>query len=196
MKLIAATQNIGKLNEFERILAPLGFEIISLQEAGVDIAVEETGSTFAENSKLKAMAIFKATGIPAIADDSGLCVEAMQLRPGVYSARYCGENSGYDVKIKSLIKELDGIPKEKRTAYFESAICLVVAEDKILECSGRSYGWIGFEPQGTEGFGYDPIFMLGNRSYAQMAQNEKDAVSHRGIALTKLYKILRNAHLA
>lgn len=190
MKLMIATHNPGKLREFSRILSPLGFEVLSQEQAGAVLEVEESGSTFLENARLKALAFYRATGIPSVADDSGLCVEALELRPGVYSARYCGEEASYEVKIAGLLQELDEVPREKRTAYFESAVCCVLDENTLLETTGRCYGWIGFEPAGEGGFGYDPIFMQGERSFAQLSSQEKDAVSHRGQALQRLYEKL------
>lgn len=190
MKLVVATQNPGKLKEFTRILSPHGFEVISQQQAGADIDVNETGATFEENARIKALAIFNATGLPSVADDSGLCVDALGGRPGVYSARYQGMDSGYSTKMQALLGELEGVPEHERTAYFESAICLVLDAGTVLECTGRCSGHIGLSPAGAEGFGYDPIFMVGGKSYAEMSKEEKDAISHRGIALRKLCSML------
>ncbi|MBR5484901.1 MAG: RdgB/HAM1 family non-canonical purine NTP pyrophosphatase [Oscillospiraceae bacterium] len=195
MKLMIATHNDGKLREFSRILSPLGFDVVSQKQIGAVAEVEETGKTFAENARIKAMAFFEATGIPSVADDSGLCVEALDLRPGVYSARYCGEDAPYDVKIASLINELEGKTKDERAAYFESAVCCVLDKDTVIECSGRCCGWIGFEPKGDGGFGYDPVFMVGEKSFAQMTAEEKDKMSHRGKALEKLYEKLREMQM-
>ena len=182
MKIIAATKNKNKLREFGEILK--GFEIISQEEAGIDIDVEETGTTFEENSFLKAKAIYDASGIPAIADDSGLCVDALGGEPGVYSARYGGE--GYDDagRVQLLLKNMKDIPDEKRTARFVCAITMV-SDDGVITARGECEGRINHAPVGENGFGYDPIFYMEeyDKTTAQMTPDEKNAVSHRGKAL-------------
>ena len=182
MKIIAATKNKNKLREFGEILK--GFEIISQEEAGVDIDVEETGTTFEENSMLKAKAIFEATGITTIADDSGLCVDALNGDPGVYSARYGGE--GYDDKgrVQLLLENMKDIPDEKRTARFVCVITLVGA-DGVLTARGECEGKIDYEPKGENGFGYDPVFFVEQygKTMAEATPEEKNAISHRGKAL-------------
>lgn len=190
MKLVVATNNQHKLVEFRRILEPIGFEVLSQKEAGVSVNPEENGETFAANAKIKAMAVFEACGLPAVADDSGLCVDALDGRPGVHSARYMGEDTAQEIKNAALLKELEGIPEEKRGAQFVSAICCVLAADHMVECEGACHGSIGYEPLGDGGFGYDPIFMVDGRSYSQLSGEEKDAISHRGVALRKLHDIL------
>lgn len=190
MELIVATHNKGKLAEFQRILAPLGIQVLSQSQAGADIEVEETGATFLENAKLKAMAIYRLTGKPTVADDSGLCVDALEGRPGVYSARYCGENTPYPEKLAHLLEELKGVRSEKRTARFICAICCVLAEDTILTCEEACEGKIGFQPAGERGFGYDPLFYIGDASFAQMDDEEKDRISHRGLALRRFASLL------
>ena len=189
MRVIAATHNPGKLEEFRRILEPLGFQVVSEKEIGLSLEVEETGTTFAQNARLKAMAVYEATGLAALADDSGLCVEALGLRPGVYSARYGGEDADYEKKMALLLGELKG--KENRAAYFESAVCLVRSPGDVLECSGRVYGVIADAPRGTSGFGYDPLFQVGDRTIGEMTAGEKDAISHRARALRALEERLR-----
>ena len=182
MKIIAATKNKNKLREFGEILK--GFEIISQEEAGIDIDVEETGTTFEENSFLKAKAIYDASGIPAIADDSGLCVDALGGEPGVYSARYGGE--GYDDagRVQLLLKNMKDIPDEKRTARFVCAITMV-SDDGVITARGECEGRINHAPVGENGFGYDPVFYMEeyDKTTAQMTPDEKNAVSHRGKAL-------------
>ena len=182
MKIIAATKNKNKLREFGEILK--GFEIISQEEAGIDIDVEETGTTFEENSLLKAQAIYEKSGIPAIADDSGLCVDALGGEPGVYSARYGGE--GYDDagRVQLLLKNMKNIPDEKRTARFVCAITMV-SDDGIITARGECEGRINHAPVGENGFGYDPVFYMEEygKTTAQMSPDEKNAVSHRGKAL-------------
>ncbi len=182
MKIIAATKNKNKLREFGEILK--GFEIISQEDAGIDIDVEETGTTFEENSLLKAKAIYDATGIAAIADDSGLCVDALGGEPGVYSARYGGE--GYDDKgrVTLLLKNMDNIPDNERSARFVCAITLVSGEG-IITARGECEGKIDYTPKGTNGFGYDPVFFVErfNKTMAEISPEQKNEISHRGKAL-------------
>ncbi|MEE0914202.1 MAG: XTP/dITP diphosphatase [Ruminococcus sp.] len=187
MKFIIATNNKKKLLELERILKPLGIDAITAREAGVELDdVEETGTTFAENAFIKADAAFKKTGLPSVADDSGLCVDALDGRPGIYSARYAGDNATDEEKISKLLTELEGVEDEKRTAHFACAICCILPDGSKIEVEDRCQGKIAFEPCGDGGFGYDPVFMYGDKSYAQLSAEEKDAVSHRGQALRKL----------
>ena len=182
MKIIAATKNKNKLREFGEILK--GFEIISQEEAGVDIDVEETGTTFEENSYLKAKAIYDITGITTIADDSGLCVDALNGEPGVYSARYGGE--GYDDKgrVQLLLENMKDVPNEERTARFVCVITLV-GDDGVLTARGECEGKIDYEPKGENGFGYDPVFYVDRfeKTLAEVTPEEKNSISHRGKAL-------------
>ena len=187
MKLIVATNNAHKLVEFGRILAPLGIEVHSQKEYCPDLDVEETGTTFAANARLKAEAVYKATGLMAVADDSGLCVDVLDGAPGVYSARYAGENATDAQKIEKLLDEMKDVPDEKRTARFVSAICCI-GPDLLVECEGVCEGVIGYECRGEGGFGYDPVFYVEGRSYSEMTGEEKDAVSHRGRALRLFYE--------
>lgn len=182
MKIIAATKNKNKLREFGEILK--GFEIISQEEAGIDIDVEETGTTFEENSRLKAEAIFKATGIPAIADDSGLCVDALGGEPGVYSARYGGEGLDDEGRVQLLLKNMENVPDEKRTARFVCVITMV-SSGGVITAKGECEGVINHAPKGENGFGYDPVFYMKEygKTTAEMSPDEKNAVSHRGKAL-------------
>lgn len=192
MRLLLATQNKHKVEEFSRILAPMGWEILPQDAVCPELDVEETGTTFAENARLKAMALYRATGFPTVADDSGLCVDALDGAPGVYSARYAGEGHDSDANIDKLLQELRDVPPEKRTAHFVCSICLMFHERDILTCEGRCSGSIGFERHGNDGFGYDPVFMVGDRSFAQLSGAEKDKISHRGMALRELYALLKN----
>ena len=194
MKLVIATNNQHKLLEFRRILEPIGFEVLSQKEAGVKVSPEENGETFAANARIKALAVYEACGLPCVADDSGLCVDALNGRPGVHSARYMGEDTAQEIKNAALLKELDGVPAEQRGAQFVSAICCVLNKEDIVECEGACRGSIGYEPLGDGGFGYDPIFMVGARSYAELSGEEKDAISHRGVALRKLHDILKEKY--
>lgn len=182
MKIIAATKNKNKLREFGEILK--GFEIISQEEAGIDIDVEETGTTFEENSLLKAEAIFNATGICAIADDSGLCVDALGGEPGVYSARYGGDGLSDEDRVELLLKNMKDVPEERRGARFVSVITMV--DDKgVLTARGECEGVIASAPLGENGFGYDPVFYVKQykKTMAQISPEEKNAISHRGKAL-------------
>ena len=187
MKFVIATHNKHKLQELQRILTPLGIEAVT-----ADLSeVEETGTTFAENACLKAKAACKETGLPAVADDSGLEVDALDGRPGVYSARYAGEGATDAQRIEKLLGELSEVPAEKRGARFISAICCVFPNGDILRAEGDCPGSIAFAPAGEDGFGYDPIFLCGEKTFAQMTAAEKDAVSHRGKALEKFNLVLK-----
>jgi len=176
---IIATHNQHKLSELERILTPLK---INAATAQLD-EVEETGATFAENAFLKAEAACRQTGMPAVADDSGLMVDALNGAPGVYSARYAGEGASDMDRIQKLLLNLKDVPKEKRSAKFVCAICCVYPNGDIVTAHGECAGTIGFEPQGSDGFGYDPIFFVNGKSFAQLTAEEKDKISHRGRAL-------------
>lgn len=192
MKFIIATNNPKKLKELERILNPLGINAVSAKAAGIVLDnVEETGTTFSENAFLKADSAFKMTGLPSVADDSGLSVDVLDGRPGIFSARYGGENASDDDKNKKLLKEMENVPDEKRTAHFTSAICCILPNGEKIEVEGICEGKIAFEPCGNGGFGYDPVFLVGDKSYAQLTPEEKDAISHRGIALRKLQAELK-----
>ena len=191
MTFVIATHNQHKLQELERILKPLGIRAVT---ADLD-EVEETGTTFSQNAFLKAQAACKQTGMPAVADDSGLAVDALDGAPGVYSARYGGEGATDLDKIHKLLRELQEVPKEKRSARFVSAVCCVFPDGRAVAVEGECPGFIGFEPKGQGGFGYDPIFMVKGKSYAEMTAEEKDGISHRGHALKKLSEELKKLNL-
>lgn len=186
MKIVAATGNAHKLKEFRTILHD--FEIVSESEAGFTDEVLETGETFSENALIKAVAVCKKTGLPALADDSGLCVEALGGAPGIYSARYSG---GGDAENRKLLLENLG-KEENRRAYFVCAVALVFPNGKTITCEGRSYGKILFEERGVNGFGYDPLFLSDDLgvSFAEASEEQKNLVSHRGRALKKLKELL------
>ena len=200
MKLIAATRNKGKLAEFRRILEHLDVDVVSQFECCPDLEVEETGTTFAENAYLKAAAICKETGEVAFADDSGLCIDALGGEPGVYTARYgaeiFGENGTDDDRMDLVLDKLGFLPWEKRTARFVSAISCVFPDGRRIDCEGVCEGYIGFEKRGSEGFGYDPIFYVGDEetalSFAEMTAAQKDGLSHRGKALALFEQELTN----
>lgn len=191
MDFLIATHNLKKRDELQRILSPLGIHVLTADEAGVDLTdVEETGTTFEENALLKARSGAKEGNMPCIADDSGLCVDALGGAPGVYSARYAGEH-GNDAKNNAkLLDALSDVPTEKRTAQFVSCVACVFPDGRELTVQGEVKGIIGYQPKGENGFGYDPLFYVGERSFAEFTSAEKDAVSHRGNALRKLAKEL------
>lgn len=188
-KVVMATNNANKLREVCEILSPLGIEVISQKDAGADVEPDESGSTFEENAVIKAQTVFDIVDLPVIADDSGLCVDALDGRPGVYSARYAPKGQ----ECAKLLEELSGIPEEKRTARFECVIALL-DNDGIFTVSGKCMGSIGFEERGTNGFGYDPVFMYGDKSFAELSADEKNKVSHRAEALKQLYELLKERY--
>ena len=195
MKLVAATNNQKKLREISRILAPMGFGVLSLKDIGLEIEVEEDADSFAGNARLKAQAVFERCNLPTVADDSGLCVDALGGRPGVYTARYAGENATDDMRMDKLLFELKDVPEDKRAARFVSAVCCVFPDGRKIEAEGKCEGKIAFEKLGSGGFGYDPIFTVDGKSFARMSDGEKDALSHRGRALELLAKRLKDADI-
>ena len=190
MKLIAATNNAHKVVEFKRILEPLGFTVLSQKEAGIHVEAEEIGTTFEENAYLKAKAVYDASGLPTVADDSGIAVDALNGAPGVYSARYGGPSLNDVDRYEKLLHEMDGVPDEKRTARFVCAISLILSSDQVFGFTGVCEGKIGYGPRGENGFGYDPIFMVGDKSTAELLPEDKDKISHRGQALRKMEQML------
>jgi XTP/dITP diphosphohydrolase len=191
MKVIAATNNDGKLREIEEILSPLGIEIISLHSAGIYAEVEETGTTFEENSLIKAKSVALLCDYPVLADDSGLCVDALDGRPGVYSARYAGADASDAEKVDKLLDELHNI--ENRKAHFVSVISFVDTYGTVLTAEGSVDGSILYKPVGESGFGYDPVFYCDElqKSFAEASDEEKNSVSHRGRALRRMYELLK-----
>lgn len=196
MKLVLASKNKKKLVEMNEILSGLGIEVCLQGDVGVDVDVEETGTTFAENSMLKAKAVMEASGLPAIADDSGLCVDALGGAPGVYSARYGGEGLDDQQRYQLLLNNMRG--QSPRTAKFVSAITCCFSNGDVITAYGECSGTIAFAPQGDGGFGYDPVFWLPalKKTFAQLTADEKNAISHRGRALidfqSKLETYLEN----
>ena len=183
MKLVLASKNQKKLVEMNDILSHLGIEVCSEEEAGVDLEVEETGATFEENSLLKAKAVMEASGLPAIADDSGLCVECLNGAPGVYSARYGGEGLSDEERYRILLENMRG--QMTRAAKFVSVITCCFPNGGVLTARGECPGSIAYAPMGEGGFGYDPVFFLPKlkKTFAQLSAEEKNAISHRGKAL-------------
>ncbi len=192
MKLILATKNRHKVEEFQRILSPLGWQLLPQDAVCPELKIEETGATFAENARLKALGIYRATGLPAIADDSGLCVDALGGAPGVYSARYAGEQHDSAANNAKLLQAMQNIPQEQRTARFVCSICVVFSPQDIVTCEDCCEGTIAHRLHGENGFGYDPLFMVGEKSFAELSGSQKDAISHRGRALQALYALLRD----
>ena len=191
MIFVIASNNKKKVEELRRILNPLGITAHTPAELGISLDdVEETGQTFRENAEIKARAAMEKTGYSEIADDSGLCVDALGGRPGVYSARYSDTDEN---KINKLISELIGTDNDDRSAHFECAICCCFRDGETLFAEGRCDGTIGYAPRGNNGFGYDPIFFVeGNKTFAELTDNQKDAISHRGRALKELSEKLTN----
>ena len=183
MKFVLATQNQKKLREMSDILSGFGVEVVTPKSLGIDLEVEETGTTFAENAMLKAKAICEAANLPAIADDSGLCVDALAGAPGVYSARYGGEGLDDVGRYRLLLENLRG--QTTRTAHFACAIACAFPNGDTLTAEGKVEGTIAFAPMGEGGFGYDPVFFVPGlkKTFSQLTAEEKNAISHRGKAL-------------
>lgn len=190
MKMVLASKNAHKLTEMQAILGELGVEVVLESEMGLNVDVEETGATFEENAVLKAVAVMKAGNLPAIADDSGLCVTALGGGPGVYSARYGGpgltDQQRYELVLDGLKGQID------RSAKFVSVIACAFPSGDVLTCRGECPGVIAHAPRGEDGFGYDPVFFVPEKkkTFAQMAPEEKNAISHRGVALRRFSKML------
>jgi len=184
-KLIFATGNENKMKEIRMILGDLDYEILSMKEAGIDADIVEDGKTFEENAIIKATAISKLSGCLVLADDSGLEVDYMDKMPGIYSARWMGEDTSYRIKNKAIIDKLEGVPDEKRTARFVCAIAAAFPDGRVVTKRGTIEGIIGYEERGENGFGYDPIFFLPEygKTTAELSPEEKNQISHRGRAL-------------
>ncbi|MBT2574199.1 XTP/dITP diphosphatase [Bacillus sp. ISL-51] len=189
---IIATHNPGKVKEFKEILEPKGYSVFSLAEIGFTEDIEETGQTFEENAILKAEAVAKAVNKMVIADDSGLSVDNLGGRPGVYSARYAGESKDDTANIEKVLSELKGIEKEQRTARFRCALAVSMPGRETKTVEGHVEGYIAKEPAGNNGFGYDPVFIVKDKdkTMAQLTSAEKNKISHRADALKKLSKLL------
>lgn len=190
-KIIFATGNKNKVREIHEILSDLDFEIDTMKDAGIDIEIDENGKTFEENSMIKAQSVYDALPqdlkgkVYVMADDSGLSIDYLNGEPGIYSARYLGEDTSYEVKNQNLLERMEGVPKEKRTARFVCAIACICPDGTKKSVQGTIEGYIGYEPAGTNGFGYDPIFYVDEYgcSTAEMTAEQKNAISHRGKAL-------------
>ncbi|EEG78180.1 XTP/dITP diphosphatase [Dethiobacter alkaliphilus] len=193
MKLIIASRNEGKLREFAQLLADSPLEPVSLSAYPNLPEIEETGSTFRENAALKAETVARLTGEWALADDSGLEVDALGGEPGVYSARYAGEGQGDEANNKKLLDKLADVPEEKRTARFRAVIAIARPGKDTQFAEGAVEGIIAFSPQGSGGFGYDPLFLVPHtgKTFAQMTGEEKNRISHRARAMEQAMKILK-----
>lgn len=189
-KLVMATNNENKLREVRQILSPLGIEVISQKDAGADVNPDENGKTFSENAYIKAKAVYDIVKLPVIADDSGLCVDCLGGNPGVYSARYAPKG----MECEKLLDELKNIPESERSAKFCCVISFIDQNGENNFLSGECHGFIGFEKRGTNGFGYDPVFMYGEKSFAEISSDEKNKISHRAVALESLYKLLNERY--
>lgn len=191
MDFILATNNMKKLAEMQRILFPLGINVVTAKMLGKQLEdVEEDGKTFEDNAKLKARAACKEMNMPAIADDSGLCVDYLDGAPGIFSARFAGEHGNDEKNNDLLLEKLDGVPLEKRTAHYVCAICCTFPDGREIVVRGECNGVIGFERDGHEGFGYDPLFLVDGKAFGRYTAEEKDKISHRGNALRLLTKEL------
>lgn len=193
-QIIFATGNKDKMREIREIMADVDVEVLSMKEAGIVVDVVEDGETFEENSLIKARAIAEHTDAIVLADDSGLEIDYLDKAPGVYSARFMGEDTSYDIKNQALIDKLDGVPKEQRTARFVCAIGAVLPDKETLVVRETMEGYIGYQPEGENGFGYDPIFFLDEFgcSSAALSREQKNEISHRGKALRAMKDILLN----
>lgn len=199
MKVVLASKNAHKLKEISKITEKFDMELVLESQLGVDIDVEETGSTFEENSFIKAEAVMKATGLPALADDSGIAVDALNGEPGIYSARYGFDQSLDDWgRLELLLKNTEQVPDSSRQAQFVCVITLVTPEGQVIQARGEAHGELLRQPAGEGGFGYDPIFYyppLG-KSFAELSPEEKNQVSHRAQALKLFYEKLKEAGYA
>lgn len=195
-KVIFATSNEGKMKEVRSILEDLGMEVLSMKEAGVQVDVVEDGTTFEENAMIKATEIAKVCGEIVLADDSGLEVDYLNKEPGIYSARYMGEDTSYKIKNQSLIDRLEGVEDDKRTARFVCAIAAAFPDGTVEVTRGTIEGRIGYEEKGANGFGYDPIFYVPEYecTTAELSLEQKNEASHRGKALRKMKEIIKEKY--
>ena len=199
MNVVLASKNAHKLVEIRQITDKFGFQLVLQSELGVDLDVEETGTTFEENSFLKAEAVMKATGLPAIADDSGICVDALGGEPGIFSARYGFDDSLDDWgRLQLLLKNTEQVPDSQRQAKFVCVITFLTPEGGVIQARGEIHGLLTRAPQGENGFGYDPIFYYPpmEKTTAEMSAEEKNQVSHRANALNLFYEKLKEANYA
>ena len=192
-KLLLATNNTGKVKEYRSLLQNIPFEMVILKELGIDMDVEEKGATYEENARLKACALAKESGLPTLADDSGLEVDVLNGEPGVMSARYAGEDASDAERVNYLLSKLKDVPKEKRTAHFRCVIAIAQPGGQVEFCNGECKGLIAFEACGKNGFGYDPIFCFPKygKTMAELPIEIKNRISHRGQAAQKARLLLK-----
>ena len=193
-EIILATNNQNKVREMKQKLEPFNINVLSQKEAGINIDVEETGETFKDNSQIKAEAIFNLLKKPVIADDSGLCIDALDGAPGVHSHRFAGEDASDLDRINIVLDKLKDVPTDKRTARFKCCVCFIYENGEEHFFEDTAEGIIGLEPSGTNGFGFDPIFHYEGdiRSFAEYSPEEKNKVSHRGKAVAQFIKFISN----
>lgn len=193
-KIIFATGNASKMKEIRNILSDLPVQVLSMKEVGIQTDIVEDGKTFAENAVIKARAIMQLTGEVVLADDSGLEIDYLNKEPGIYSARYMGEDTSYRIKNANLIQRLEGVPDEKRTARFVCAIAAAFPDGTVKTTEGTIEGRIGYEEKGGNGFGYDPIFYVPEFecTTAELSEEQKNKISHRGRALAEMKEILKD----
>jgi XTP/dITP diphosphohydrolase len=189
---LLATNNRGKIKEYQMLLAGTGLQLVTLKQAGIDTPVEETGQTYEENARLKAVTTARQSGLITLADDSGLEVDALGGEPGVMSARYAGEGASDTERVNFLLKKMAGVPWDKRTALFRCIIAIATPDGKVVFSEGICHGFITFEPRGKNGFGYDPVFFFPelNKTMAELSPEVKSRVSHRGRAAQKVPELL------
>lgn len=193
MKFFIASKNKHKIAEFVRILKPMNIDVVSESDLDKPLTeVEETGTTFAENAFLKAEMAMKETGLPSIADDSGLCVDYLNGAPGIYSARFAGEPTDNKKNNEKLLSLLKDVPLENRGAHFCSSIVCVFPNGDKITAEGKCFGRIAFDYMGTNGFGYDPLFVTSLGSFGEITDAQKDSISHRGVALREFAEKLSN----
>ena len=192
-RIVFATGNKGKIKEIQMIMADTGLEVVSMKEAGIVVEPDENGATYEENALIKARAVAEYTDDIVMADDSGLEIDYLNKEPGIYSARYMGEDTSYRIKNANLIERLGGVPDEQRTARFVCAIAAVLPDGTELTTRAAIEGRIGYEEKGSNGFGYDPIFYVPRfgKTTAELTEEEKNQVSHRGQALELMKKELK-----
>ena len=189
MKFVVATNNKKKLKELNRILIPLGIDAVTAKDVNVDLGdVEENGTTFEENAYIKAKSAFDLLNgeYSVVADDSGLCVDTLDGKPGIFSARYGGEGLSDIDRYNKLLSDMKDVAEKDRGAYFACSICAIMTDGTVIRAFGKCDGKISFSPVGEGGFGYDPVFMVGDKSFSQLSADEKDKCSHRGNALREL----------
>lgn len=190
--ILIATQNRDKVGEIQRLIAALPFRFVLPRDLGIPDSPEETETTFLGNARLKALHYAKVSGLPAVADDSGLSIDAMNGEPGVYSSRFCGETATYPERFEEIWRRLRGVPADRRTAHFTCAVAMAAGDHIAFETEQEVQGLIASAPRGTNGFGYDPIFFHppSGRTTAELTREEKDAISHRGQAFAKFRDFL------